>query len=78
MLFGVRVVADSLRKSVSLNNLSRYEHRLDSSSSNDVAPPLATGGGYASADDAVVMNNACDAGGVSRERKREKVKRGKW
>uniref|UniRef100_A0A803L8W8 Uncharacterized protein n=1 Tax=Chenopodium quinoa TaxID=63459 RepID=A0A803L8W8_CHEQI len=36
MLFGVRVVVDSLRKSVSLNNLSQYEHRLDSSSSNDV------------------------------------------
>uniref|UniRef100_A0A803N911 Uncharacterized protein n=1 Tax=Chenopodium quinoa TaxID=63459 RepID=A0A803N911_CHEQI len=44
MLFGVRVVVDSLRKSVSLNNLSQYEHCLDSSSSNDVAPPPPAGG----------------------------------
>ncbi|XP_021733723.1 transcription factor MYB1R1-like [Chenopodium quinoa] len=71
MLFGVRVVVDSLRKSVSLNNLSQYEHRLDSSSSNDVVIPPATAAGYASADDAAVVNNASAVGGgVSRERKR--------
>lgn len=57
MLFGVRVVVDSMRKSVSLNNLSQYEQPQELSKSNsnnnnnnkeDVA---ATG--YASADDAV-------------------------
>lgn len=70
MLFGVRVVVDSMRKSVSLNNLSQYEHRLDSSSSNDVVPPAAAAGGYASADDAAVVNHSSAAAGVSRERKR--------
>ncbi|KAL2936004.1 Transcription factor MYB1R1 [Bienertia sinuspersici] len=70
MLFGVRVVVDSMRKSVSLNNLSQYEHRLDSSSSNDVVPAAAAPG-YASADDAVVNHSSTTtAAGVSRERKR--------
>lgn len=66
MLFGVRVVVDSMRKSVSLNNLSQYEHRLDSSSSNndkDVA-----GAGYVSADEAVPVAGVASSGG--RERKR--------
>lgn len=64
MLFGVRVVVDSMRKSVSLNNLSQYEQPQELSKSNgtnkdgnginsgnkkeDVAAA-----GYASADDAV-------------------------
>ncbi|KAJ9163687.1 hypothetical protein P3X46_023327 [Hevea brasiliensis] len=63
MLFGVRVVVDSLRKSVSLNNLSQYEQPQELNKSNtnkdgtnntskeDVA--TATAAGYASADDAV-------------------------
>ncbi|CAO2818176.1 unnamed protein product [Amaranthus hypochondriacus] len=72
MLFGVRVVVDSMRKSVSLNNLSQYEHRLDSSSStNDVVPSDApvTNAGYASADEAVV-NRSSTTASASRERKR--------
>lgn len=69
MLFGVRVVVDSMRKSVSLNNLSQYEHRLDSSSSNDVVPTAAAG--YASADDAAVVTHSSNTTAVvSRERKR--------
>lgn len=63
MLFGVRVVVDSMRKSVSLNNLSQYEqpqefnksdiHKdgTNNNSKEDVA--AATAAGYASADDAV-------------------------
>ncbi|KAI9086468.1 hypothetical protein K1719_031552 [Acacia pycnantha] len=64
MLFGVRVVVDSMRKSVSLNNLSQYEHPQNGSNNNkeDV---LATG--YASADDAVVHNS-----GKHRERERKR------
>ncbi|XP_010037617.2 transcription factor MYB1R1 [Eucalyptus grandis] len=68
MLFGVRVVVDSMRKCVSLNNLSQYQHPQDAN------PPNASGGsggnkeeaakGYASADDA-----AHNPGG-GRERKR--------
>ncbi|KAF2311377.1 hypothetical protein GH714_022146 [Hevea brasiliensis] len=34
MLFGVRVVVDSMRKSVSLNNLSQYEHPPELNKSN--------------------------------------------
>ena len=72
MLFGVRVVVDSMRKSVSLNNLSQYEHRLDSSSTYDVVPsavPAVNGGDYVSADEAVVTRSS-NTGSASRERKR--------
>lgn len=34
MLFGVRVVVDSMRKSVSLNNLSQYEEPQESAINN--------------------------------------------
>lgn len=74
MLFGVRVVVDSMRKSVSMNNLSQYEHPQDSNiitnnnkddSSKDV---IATG--YASADDAVPNNSGRNR---DRERKRGSI-----
>lgn len=63
MLFGVRVVVDSMRKSVSMNNLSQYEQpgaesNADKTNKDEVAA------GYASADDAVPNT------GASRERKR--------
>jgi hypothetical protein len=55
MLFGVRVVVDAMRKSVSMNNLSQYEQpqpeepsKVNTNTKDDVA-----GAGYASADDAV-------------------------
>ncbi|CAN6578269.1 unnamed protein product [Malus baccata var. baccata] len=70
MLFGVRVVVDSMRKSVSLNNLSQYEQPQEAASNNgnngtaagkdDAAP------GYASEND-VVHNSG---GNRERERKR--------
>ncbi|XP_009106138.1 transcription factor MYB1R1 [Brassica rapa] len=64
MLFGVRVVLDPMRKSVSLNNLSEYEQ-------TEEIPKIIiaedeknkTSSGYASADDAVPISS-------SRERKR--------
>ncbi|KAF5734727.1 transcription factor MYB1R1 [Tripterygium wilfordii] len=69
MLFGVRVVVDSMRKSVSLNNLSQYEQPQDlsnndhsNSSRNNNKEDAPSG--YASADDAVQHSNG------SRERKR--------
>ena len=70
MLFGVRVVVDSMRKSVSLNNLSQYEHRLDSSNSNNIdkEKDTAAADGYASADDAVPRSSSATGG--NRERKR--------
>ncbi|CAJ1975217.1 unnamed protein product [Sphenostylis stenocarpa] len=58
MLFGVRVVVDSMRKSVSMNNLSQYEHPRDTAAIKDDA-------GYASADDAAPINS-----GKNRDRKR--------
>nr|QWQ79419.1 MYB21 [Zanthoxylum armatum] len=67
MLFGVRVVVDSMRKSVSLNNLSQYEQpqgNNNNSNKDDVAAAAAAASGYASADDAVQISRA------SRERKR--------
>lgn len=67
MLFGVRLVVDSMRKSVSLNNLSQYEHRLDSSNNTD--KDLAGAGEYASADETVVPRSSSTAGAI-RERKR--------
>ena len=73
MLFGVRVVVDSMRKSVSLNNLSQYEQpqevaaaafTANNSSNNagkdDGAP------GYTSEND--VVHNS----GGSRERERKR------
>ncbi|KAF8037202.1 hypothetical protein BT93_B0188 [Corymbia citriodora subsp. variegata] len=71
MLFGVRVVVDSMRKSVSLNNLSQYEQPQDAApgggggGKDDAAGAAASG--YASADDAVVHGSK---GGAGRERKR--------
>ncbi|KAA0057905.1 transcription factor MYB1R1 [Cucumis melo var. makuwa] len=76
MLFGVRVVVDSMRKSVSLNNLSQYEQPHDATDviANDnykndlvsVNNKDDVAAGYASADDAVP--NA--RGNRERERKR--------
>ncbi|CAL0306844.1 unnamed protein product [Lupinus luteus] len=64
MLFGVRVVVDSMRKSVSMNNLSQYELPQDPSS-NKTSRKDDLAAGYASADDAVPHNS-----GKHRERKR--------
>ncbi|XP_022135144.1 transcription factor MYB1R1-like [Momordica charantia] len=75
MLFGVRVVVDSMRKSVSLNNLSQYEQPHEAANvianenKNDVVSVNNkddVAAGYASADDAVP--NA--RGNRERERKR--------
>lgn len=75
MLFGVRVVVDSMRKSVSLNNLSQYEQPHDAADviANNNKNDLVSvnnkddvAAGYASADDAVP--NA--RGNRERERKR--------
>ena len=60
MLFGVRVTVDSMRKSVSLNNLSQYEHPHESSNAD-------AGAGYVSADD--VAHHSLG----NRERKRGSV-----
>ena len=59
MLFGVRVVVDSMRKSVSMNNLSQYELPRDAANAKDDAA------GYASADDAAPIDS-----GKNRDRKR--------
>lgn len=72
MLFGVRVVVDSMRKSVSLNNLSQYERPQDAApggggEGKDEAAAAAAAAGYASADDAVARGAK---GGAGRERKR--------
>ncbi|KAK7330427.1 hypothetical protein VNO77_24621 [Canavalia gladiata] len=64
MLFGVRVVVDSMRKSVSMNNLSQYEHPHDSNNGSNKDVIAA---GYASADDAVPHNS-----GRQRERERKR------
>ncbi|TYJ07837.1 hypothetical protein E1A91_A11G034300v1 [Gossypium mustelinum] len=68
MLFGVRVVVDSMRKSVSMNNLSQYEQPHESNKHNnksnkDQGDDNLTAG-YASADDAVPHSSG------NRERKR--------
>ena len=60
MLFGVRVVVDSMRKSVSMNNLSQYELPRDAANAKD-----DVAAGYASADDAAPINS-----GKNRDRKR--------
>ncbi|KAL4362793.1 hypothetical protein GQ457_04G016730 [Hibiscus cannabinus] len=70
MLFGVRVVVDSMRKSVSLNNLSQYEqHHHESNNSNTNTSNKTKGdesviAGYVSADDVVPQSTG------NRERKR--------
>ncbi|XP_027329958.1 transcription factor MYB1R1-like [Abrus precatorius] len=66
MLFGVRVVVDSMRKSVSMNNLSQYEHPQDANNSNN-SSNKDVAAGYASADDAVPNNS-----GRHRERERKR------
>ncbi|KAK8694918.1 hypothetical protein V6N13_072462 [Hibiscus sabdariffa] len=57
MLFGVRVVVDSMRKSVSLNNLSQYEQHHhesnNSNTSNKNKGDESVIAGYVSADDVV-------------------------
>ncbi|XP_057951171.1 transcription factor MYB1R1-like [Malania oleifera] len=63
MLFGVRVTVDSMRKSVSLNNLSQYEQPHEASPA-DPSGTAAAAAGYASADDAVPQST------TARERKR--------
>lgn len=81
MLFGVRVVVDSMRKSVSLNNLSQYEqpHHQDSANKNNKESNSSNNNnsnnkedlaasGYASADDAVHQ-----ASGIRSERKRGSI-----
>lgn len=72
MLFGVRVVVDSMRKSVSMNNLSQYEQPHDNNSNNikDDNNKDAIATGYASADDAVPNNSARNR---ERERKRGSI-----
>lgn len=79
MLFGVRINEDPMRKSVSMNNLSQYEHTNNVppgkglSGSYGVEDPAkvaddgagGTAGGYASADDAVPLLTA-----GAKERKR--------
>lgn len=77
MLFGVRVVVDAMRKSVSLNNLSQYEQPQEKGSSkvqntvsvnnnNTREDVAAAASGYASADDAVPNSRA------SRDRERKR------
>ncbi|KAK8703170.1 hypothetical protein V6N13_021497 [Hibiscus sabdariffa] len=68
MLFGVRVVVDSMRKSVSMNNLSQYEQphesNKNSNKNNKDQGDDNLNAGYASADDAVPHTTG------NRERKR--------
>ncbi|KAJ0229474.1 HTH myb-type domain-containing protein [Hirschfeldia incana] len=89
MLFGVRVVLDPMRKSVSLNNLSEYESTEETLKivGEDGQDKNKTSSCYASADDAVPVSS-------NRERKRgvpwseeehklfllglEKVGKGNW
>ncbi|KAL9227404.1 hypothetical protein vseg_003094 [Gypsophila vaccaria] len=73
MLFGVRVVVDSMRKSVSLNNLSQYDHLVDVSPDADVVALNIISAGYTSADDAFPRSSTpspSPAAAVNRERKR--------
>ncbi|XWS37409.1 hypothetical protein CRYUN_Cryun19dG0040400 [Craigia yunnanensis] len=68
MLFGVRVVVDSMRKVVSMNNLSQYEQPHESNNNNknnnNSKGDNNVAAGYASADDAVPHSTGI------RERKR--------
>lgn len=58
MLFGVRVVVDSMRKSVSMNNLSQYELPQDAANNNNNGNKEdALAAGYASADEAAAHNS---------------------
>ncbi|GAB2221144.1 hypothetical protein Droror1_Dr00012313 [Drosera rotundifolia] len=63
MLFGVRVVVDSIRKSVSLNNLSQYQHlnnnndNKDNNSSKD-SISAAAAAGYGSADESAIVSRS--------------------
>lgn len=76
MLFGVRVVVDAMRKSVSMNNLSQYEQPQEEGSkvqntvsvnnNNTREDVAAAASGYASADDAVPNSRA------SRDRERKR------
>lgn len=70
MLFGVRVVLDPMRKSVSLNNLSEYEQTDEIpkivSEDGDGQDKNKTTAGYASADEALPMSSP----NINRERKR--------
>ncbi|KAG5602364.1 hypothetical protein H5410_033734 [Solanum commersonii] len=69
MLFGVRVKVDPMRKSVSLNDLSQYEHpnanNNNNGGDNNESSKVAQDEGYASADDAVQHQS-----NSGRERKR--------
>ncbi|XVE54885.1 hypothetical protein DITRI_Ditri03aG0118300 [Diplodiscus trichospermus] len=53
MLFGVRVVVDSMRKCVSMNNLSQYEQPHESNNNKNNKGDDNVTAGYGSADDAV-------------------------
>nr|XP_023902305.1 transcription factor MYB1R1 [Quercus suber]POE48241.1 transcription factor myb1r1 [Quercus suber] len=78
ILFGVRVVVDSMRKSVSMNNLSQYEQpqpqpqqphqdgEASNNSSNKIQSKDDVAAGYASADDAAPSSRA------TRERERKR------
>ncbi|GAB4860682.1 hypothetical protein Ancab_035845 [Ancistrocladus abbreviatus] len=68
MLFGVRVIVDSMRKSVSLNNLSQYELPQESSNEKDVAALATAAAGYASADEDVHRSPSSTT--INHERKR--------
>ncbi|PON34161.1 GAMYB transcription factor [Parasponia andersonii] len=59
MLFGVRVVVDSMRKSVSLNNLSQYEQP------QEVAVAVAVAGGAGANNSSSSSNNAGAPGYIS-------------
>ncbi|KAK4766645.1 hypothetical protein SAY87_008287 [Trapa incisa] len=67
MLFGVRLVVDSMRKSVSLNNLSQYVHPHDfNSGSNNESGSSGAGAGVAVKDgSAAVAATAAAAGYAS-------------
>lgn len=77
MLFGVRVMVDPMRKSVSMNNLSEYDPVISNTSnlvekSGKDLPKAAKEGvvpaGYASADDAVPQPS-----GAAADRKRGQI-----
>lgn len=80
MLFGVRVVVDPMRKSVSMNNLSQYEHPPEASNDDNAGNNKSnisaaerkedSAAGYASADDAVPNSG----GNRERERKRGSIR----
>uniref|UniRef100_A0A7N0RAB9 Uncharacterized protein n=1 Tax=Kalanchoe fedtschenkoi TaxID=63787 RepID=A0A7N0RAB9_KALFE len=67
VLFGVRVVVDCMRKSVSLNNLSQYQqHRPKEGQGSKGAEGAYAD--YASADEAAVAHHRAAAGGRDRKR----------